>query len=99
MTTQANPWAVRKRLDRITVELELLKGGHTVLRAHGRCESKRASLWTYTERWGPSNSTLAPHDAAAHLLLVCCQDRPVTLDQLEHGLCGGVSWDEPELPW
>lgn len=99
MNQPTNPWAVRHDVDRISVTLNLQAGGVVQLHAEGRSQGKRAALWTYNELFGPANSSLAPHDAAAHLLLVCLQDRPRSRDELDRCLRGGATWENVELPW
>lgn len=87
------------RLDRLDLTLAWPQAGVTELQAVGRSSSRRRALWTYTEGFGPANSDLAPHDAAAHLLLICQQDRPRTRALLDFALRGGSLWEDQELPW
>lgn len=99
MNPNQNPWAVKHQLETVTITLNLLPGSQVDLSATGRSSGKRSALWSYSEHFGPANSSLAPHDAAAHLLLVCLQDKPRCLEDLERSLRGGAMWDEVELPW
>lgn len=85
-------------MDLVTVTLDLTTEGRVALAAHGRSRGKRADLWRYNEIFGEANSDLAPHDAAAHLLLVALQDRPRTLEALSLGLRGHTLWEDVELP-
>lgn len=89
MVVEANEWAVRRRLERVQIDLVPGQMDRWSLKAQGIQGGKRKPLWTYTEDFGPVRSDLGLSDACAHIVLVCMQDRPSTLERLEQGLCGG----------
>lgn len=75
------------------------RGPVGTITAHGYCERKRGSLWSYQDTFpltGGGGFTLA--DAMTHLTLVCDQDRPTTDVQLDRALMG-EAYDHPELPF
>lgn len=70
--------------------------------AHGRSSTKRANLWSYQEFFDPTTDSAKGYslsDAVSHILLVCQQDRPNTLERLNFALRGGLSYVEEELPF
>lgn len=70
------------------------------LAVHGRSTTKRASLWTYQEYFDPEVAREKGYhlsDALAHIVLVCHQDRPNTLDRLRFGLQGGLAYTQDPL--
>lgn len=70
------------------------------LSAHGRSPLRRPALWSYHETF---DTTLDAHkgygvqDAMAHIVLVCMQDRPNTLDRLDFALSGGLAYVQEAL--
>lgn len=73
-----------------------------VLHVDGRSRTKRTALWHYAEVFTAEvqqDRGYSLNDAVAHIVLVCHQDRPNTLERLKFGLSGGVYWDEPQLPF
>jgi hypothetical protein len=91
-------WITDHQLNRVEVVLEFGTRGTVALEAHGRSATKRGNLWTYRETFGSANSDLAPHDAAAHLLLVSLQDRPRSRELLDLALGGYGLWEDQPLP-
>lgn len=89
------------RLARVQLVLTLPtieNGRHTRLEATGWSPLKRSSLWSVSETWTAADQRggLEPTDAAHHLLLVACQDRPSSQNHLERSLTG-QGWEQLEL--
>lgn len=88
-----------------TVEIKIVlptsENGHNAsLSADGRSSTRRASLWHYAEGFDATTDAAKGyqlHDAVAHIVLACAQDRPRSLGQLAFALRGGVAWETPEL--
>lgn len=93
---------IRHRLDSVelTVRMDDGEDGSASLAAHGRSTTRRANLWTYQEHFDPEVVAAKGYslsDAVAHIVLVCQQDRPNTLERLNFALSGGVSYVQDEL--
>lgn len=92
-------WIVPHKLERVTVTLRFPDDAVVELRAEGWATTHVRRLWQYGEDFGPDTNAMSPHDAAAHILLCCHQDRPNTLERLLFSLRGGLAWEDQELPW
>lgn len=93
----------RHKLESVTLRLAIPgpENGHrTSVTIHGESSSKRGSLWTYQETWGPDEQRmgLQPCDAVRHVLLVSLQDHPTTHEALVEQL-GGTGWRDEPLPF
>lgn len=75
-------------------------GHRTSLTLHGESETRRASLWTYQETWGPDEQRMGLQvaDALRHVALVALQDHPTTHAALMEQL-GGEGWVDQPLPF
>lgn len=69
--------------------------GWTIFAA-GRCRRRRSLLWSYLEPVPAEVGQYGLTDRVHHLALVCAQDRPVNLAQLQRALMGQF-WEQPPL--
>ena len=93
----------KHELERITLRLTIPsnKNAHVAaVTIAGECSSKRASLWTYQESWGPDeqHQGLQVADVVRHVLLVALQDHPTSHAALMEQL-GGEGWVDQPLPF
>ena len=95
--------AVQHKLDRVEITVNLATSaidGSIGFQAVGRAMSKRSALWTYHESFGQDVDREKGYgigDAASHVVLVCVQDRPNSLDRLDFALQGGLSYGDEEM--
>nr|CRY94091.1 hypothetical protein [uncultured prokaryote] len=73
-------------------------GFTTTLRAQGISETKRASLWQFTEAWQPDDhdNGLQPLDTLHWVARAVAEDRPTSDDQLRKVL-SPPGWEEVPL--
>lgn len=93
---------IRHQLDSVelVVRMDDGEGGSASLAAHGRSKTKRANLWSYQEFFDQTVDSAKGYslgDAVHHIVLVCQQDRPNTLERLNFALAGGISYVQDEL--
>lgn len=94
----------RHQLDRIEVTVRLPDEPDptsTSIAVHGRSSTKRSDLWTYQEYFDDTVTAAKGYgvgDALHHIVLVCMQDRPNTLERLQFSLRGGIAYEQGELP-
>lgn len=72
----------------------------SALSVHGRSPLRRPALWSYHEAFDDQVDAAkgyGVHDAMAHVVLVCMQDRPNTLDRLDFALSGGLRYAQESL--
>lgn len=106
MTHEAVPghlWNARHKLELVQLTLDLrdpLGIGEIGIRARGEAHTSRHALWHYQETFEDGSERergYSAADALHHIVLVCQQDRPNSLERVEFALRGGLSWSQEPM--
>lgn len=99
----ANAASPLHALDRVQITLYLptsMSDRSSSIRAVGVAPMKATPLWTYQEAFDPEleeEKGYSLADCAHHIALVCVQDRPRTLKNLDFALRGGIAWEQGQM--
>lgn len=94
MNVPVDQWHPDHRLQRITITIDYHEDGDATVLARGSTETKRASLWAFSETTTGRKGTLAVPDLVHWLVVAAHADRPSSDAALQRALKGGTSYGE-----